>query len=100
MKTNRLPLDIIRQHSAPWRTPGICPLAVADKIKAIRELRAPDIAAQVDACPRLIELMWFLQWLSHQPGGFGKFGRDFLLEFPELLRTAEMVSVGWPRSGR
>jgi len=44
--------------------------------------------------------MWFLQWRSHQPGGLGKFAHEFLLEFPERLRTAEMVSVGWPRSGR
>ncbi len=99
MSANRYPLDLIRQRQIPWRTPGICPLAVSNKLKAIRELREPKLAEQLNDEPRLAELLWFLQWRSHQPGGLDKFVQEFLLEFPECIHTRQMAEIPRPRSG-
>lgn len=40
------------------------------------------------------ELIWFLQLLSHQPGGPEKVAADLLAKFPERLGTPSMMKFG------
>jgi hypothetical protein len=44
--------------------------------------------------PRDIELVWFLQYLSYQPGGLEKLAADLLAAFPERLGTPAMHKIG------
>jgi hypothetical protein len=92
-------MDVISSRAVPWRTPGICPIALTEKLRAIRELRLPEQAQDLAGNPRLLEMMWFIQWRSHQPGGLDKFVQELLLEFPERMRSPAMRAVPWPRSG-
>jgi hypothetical protein len=41
------------------------------------------------------ELIWFLQYLSHQPGGIKKFAVDLLVQFPERVATPSMQKLGF-----
>lgn len=100
MNAHRYPLEFLKSKPPAWVTPGVDAVAVCDKLKAIRELREPQLAQQLNAEPRLAELIWFLQWQSHQPGGLDRFVHEFLLEFPERLRTRAMAEIPSPRSGR
>ena len=40
------------------------------------------------------ELVWFLQYLSHQPGGLAAIVKDLVAKFPDRLQTAEMTAMG------
>ena len=74
-------------------TKPICPLAVAEKLRAIRQLEFPEIAKQIEDCPRLVEMLWFLQWKSHQPGGLAVFAREMLEQFPDWFITDKMHAI-------
>jgi hypothetical protein len=75
--------------------PGpIRPEAVAAKLAAIRNYEHPESLEQITQRPRLIELMWHLQYESCQPGGLWKFTEHFLSEFPERLGTPSLVKAG------
>ena len=40
------------------------------------------------------ELIWFVHYLSHQPGGLAEFSRTLIAKFPYRLGTASMVATG------
>jgi histone H3/H4 len=45
------------------------------------------------------ELIWFLQYLSWQPGGIKKVAADLLAQFPECVATSSMQKFGF-KTGR
>ena len=71
----------------------ICPLVVAEKLRAIRQLEFPALAEEIEARPRLVEMLWFIQWKAHQPGGLPKFARELVEEMPEWFATDAMHAV-------
>jgi histone H3/H4 len=44
------------------------------------------------------EAIWFLQYLSHQPGGIKKLAADLLAQFPECVATPSMQKFGFKKS--
>jgi len=100
MSAPHYPLEVLRKLKPAWVTPAIDSLAVAEKLKAIRELRFPEAAEQLAACPELEYVLWCIAYFSRQPGGLDKFLCDVLLECPERLRTPAMAKIKWPRNGR
>ncbi len=75
----------------------VCPERLAAKIAAIKNFELPPLGAEIEAQPRLLELLWFLQWAS-QPdnyaGGLKKLAADLVAESGELIGTATMQKVG------
>jgi hypothetical protein len=59
---------------------AISPLAIAQKLAAAHNLTEPVFAEKIRKEPRLVELLWFLQWTSTQPGGLDKFAQDVIAE--------------------
>jgi hypothetical protein len=72
----------------------IRPEILAQKLDALRNFAAPTFAAAVAACPRLIELLWFIQWFSLQPGGLPKFVERFLALCGNRIGTGVMHRIG------
>jgi hypothetical protein len=68
--------------------------SVAYKIAAMRNFYTPQFHEQVTAQPRLLELLWFIQWQSIQPGGLERFALEFLEAFAGRIGTAAMHSIG------
>jgi len=75
-------------------TPRIDPAKVAAKQAALHNLRAPKFADAVAAQPRLIELLWFIQWVSMQPGGVDKFAVELIAQSGERIGTEAMRRIG------
>ena len=72
-------------------TPGpIRPETVARKLAAIYNYEHPKLLAEVQADPRLPELLWFVQYMSLQPGGLAKFAADLFEKMPERFGTVTM----------
>lgn len=69
----------------------IPPENVARKLAAIRNYDLPDMLAQIEARPRLVELLWHLQYESFQSGGLAKFAEDLVAEFPERIGTRTLI---------
>jgi hypothetical protein len=69
---------------------AIQPEVVAAKIAAINNFEQSKLMDEVAAQPRLIELLWFIQFMSMQPGGLKKFVSDLIEAMPERLGTATM----------
>jgi len=44
------------------------------------------------------ETIWFLQYLSHQPGGINKLAADLLAQFPQCVATPSMQKFGFKKS--
>jgi hypothetical protein len=66
---------------------------LAAKMKKARNFALPTLQAQLEAEPRLEELLWTLQWCSfseNYPGGLARFTRDFLEDSADLLGTKRM----------
>jgi hypothetical protein len=40
------------------------------------------------------ELIWFLQYLSHRPGGMAAVAKDLIAKYPERLQTQAMADAG------
>jgi hypothetical protein len=59
----------------------IPPETIAAKLAAAANLSEPAFAALITKEPRLVELLWFLQWTSMQPGGLEKFADDVVEQF-------------------
>lgn len=59
---------------------AISPLAIAARLASANNLTEPALARQIQAGPRLPELLWFLQWVSMQPGGIEKFALDVIAD--------------------
>lgn len=45
------------------------------------------------------ELIWFIQYLSHQPGGIAALANDLIKKYPAMLQTLSMVQAGIERAG-
>lgn len=69
------------------------PERVAGKIAAIRNYQLPRILDQMEANPRLVELMWFLQGMSLLEGGLRVFSSRFLQRHQDAIGTPEMHGV-------
>ena len=41
-----------------------------------------------------IELIWFIQWLSWEPGGLAKVADDLIGKYPDRIATREMTEAG------
>lgn len=78
-------------------TGSIRPELLAAKMAAIRNLEYPAIAQQIDRRPRLAEMLWFLQWVSFQPGGLLRFAQEILSRFPERIGTPTLVASQSPK---
>jgi hypothetical protein len=68
----------------------IRPESVARKLAAIYNYEHPKLLAEVQADPKLPELLWFVQYMSLQPGGLGKFSTDLVELMPESFGTVTM----------
>lgn len=73
---------------------------VARKLHEAEDRESEAFAKQLQADPRLVELMWFIQWFSFQPGGIQRLADGLLAAFPERFVTEGMGKVGAPRGGR
>ena len=72
-------------------TPGpIRPETVARKLAAIYNYEHPKLLSEVQANPKLTELLWFVQYMSLQPGGLAKFAADLMEQMPERFGTDTM----------
>jgi hypothetical protein len=60
---------------------AIAPEPLSAKIADADNLRSAYLAESIAGEPRLLELFWFLQWHSCQPGGLEKFCAGFVQDF-------------------
>jgi len=73
----------------------ICPLVVADRIRSIHHEEFMEITTQVEKCPRLVELLWFIQWWSNQPGGLKKLTEQCMADSPKAFDVRKaLVKAG------
>ncbi|HZM06323.1 MAG TPA: AAA family ATPase [Candidatus Saccharimonadales bacterium] len=63
----------------------IPPETIAARLAAAANLSNPGLAKLLVNTPRLRELLWWLQWLSMQPGGLAKAARDLVEQFPSMF---------------
>lgn len=68
----------------------IRPEILARKWAAICNYEYPELLKQVQANPRLKEVLWFLQAMSMQPGGLVKFVADITEALPACFGTVTM----------
>lgn len=78
---------------------AIPPDLVAAKLAQAHNIERPDLARQLAAHPRIVELIWFLQWRSFQPGGITGFIDGLLSTFSDSFITAAMKAAGPARDG-
>lgn len=87
--------------NTPLTIRTIDPLDVAAKLDAIRNFLLPHVAAEIQAEPRLVEALHFLQWISipeNYAGGLARFSGDLVARFadevgPEVLLEAKGVKM-------
>jgi len=72
------------------------PELVAAKLRSARQLEDSQFADAIEKEPRWVELLWFLQWFSFQPGGLVKLAKDLVSAFPERVLTEAMKTAGAP----
>lgn len=71
----------------------IRPALVAAKLARIRNYEDERLLLEIAAEPRLVEAMWFLQFMSdpeNNPGGLRKFATDLVAESRDLIGTSTM----------
>lgn len=78
----------------------INPELVAAKLARADNLEDPRLAKQIESNPRLVELLWFIQWRSFQPGGLDAMVNDLLAGYPDRFVTEAMKAAGPPRKNR
>lgn len=69
----------------------INPLLLSWKVRDVRNFELPQIAKELRDEPRLIEVAFFLQWVSepqNYPGGLARFTADFIEENLSQIGTA------------
>lgn len=71
----------------------IRPEIIAGKLAAIREISAPDLTEQFQKTPRLAELLWFLQYISRQPGGLAAFVKTLVAQNAGRIGTKTMRAL-------
>lgn len=78
----------------------IDPRLVAYKVESIRNFEYPAISEELQSQPRLLEVLWFLAWVS-QPqnyaGGLSRFCSDFIAGQQDKIGTKTMRRVGASR---
>lgn len=81
--------------------PPISAEVLAEKLENIANFEAPELLEEITTQPRLVELLWFLQFVS-QPnnyaGGLCKFCDDFINEAAEEIGTSEMLLADHART--
>jgi len=65
----------------------IRPEIVAAKLAAVRDYKHPEILKEIQAEARLVEVLWFIQFMSMQPGGLEKFCADMVQALPQRFGT-------------
>jgi hypothetical protein len=78
----------------------IRPELVAAKLARAANLERPELAEQIKSNPRLVEMVWFIQWRSFQPGGLDAFSADLMAAFRERFISRDMQKAGVARGGR
>ncbi len=74
----------------------IDPLFIADKLEAARNFQLPQFQEEIEKEPRIIEAIWFLQWVSmpeNYAGGLAKFASDLIDKYADKI-LPEGVSLG------
>jgi hypothetical protein len=74
----------------------INPKLVAARIAAAQRLEDTRLAEDLKNEPRLLELLWFIQWFSFQPGGLVKLAEDVLSAAGDRVVTKAMKRAGPP----
>jgi hypothetical protein len=72
------------------------PEIVAGKLAAAANLSQPELADALDDDPRLVEALWFLQWISMQPGGFKEWTPGFIKESADCIGPSALVNAPGP----
>jgi hypothetical protein len=78
------------EASYPKGRAPIRPERLAAKLAAIRNYEYPETLERITKRPRLVELLWFLQFMSIQPGGLLKFCQDMVQQMPGRFGTRTM----------
>lgn len=65
--------------------PAISPEELATKLKGIAHMRFPALLDEVIECPRLHEMLWFIQAMSLNPGGLRAFSGKLLQRFSDSI---------------
>jgi len=71
----------------------INPELIASKLDKARNFELPAVLAELEAEPRLVELLWFVQWVSrprNYAGGLARFAADLVADSMDLLTTPTM----------
>lgn len=66
----------------------INPIAIAEKLDAVKNFLLPKVLADIEKEPRLVEALWMLQWLSvpeNYAGGLARFAEDFIERYSEKI---------------
>ena len=66
---------------------------LAEKMQALRDFELPELQAEIEAEPRLVEALWHIQWVSHPDnyaGGLARFAADLIADSRDLLGTHRM----------
>lgn len=66
----------------------INPVALAEKLDAVKNFLLPEVLEDIQKEPRLIEALWFLQWVSipdNYAGGLARFAEDLIGLYAEKI---------------
>ena len=66
----------------------INPLRIAEKLEYVRNFLLPDVAAEIEKQPRIVEALWFLQFVSmpeNYAGGIAKFTDDLIAKYSDSI---------------
>lgn len=66
----------------------INPLLVAAKLDAVRNFLLPEVQEDIEKTPRLVQAMWFLQYLSvpeNYAGGLARFAHDLIGKYSDRV---------------
>jgi len=69
----------------------INPLLIAEKFDAVRNFLLPEVQEDIEREPRLVQALWFLQWLSvpeNYAGGIARFAHDLIEEYSNKIGPA------------
>lgn len=75
---------------------SIRPEIIAGKLLQIRN-GEPSLAEQIQRQPRLVEMLWFVQFKSMQPGGLEKFAEQMIEKLPERFMSKGQLEAGPPK---
>ncbi len=73
---------------------SIDPLQLAQKVAAIRSYKSPKLYRQMQANPRLLELLWSIQGMSMETGGLKLLSADLVRDYYDRIGTVSMRQFG------